>query len=405
MQVSVPEPVPVADVDPAVAAAWCRALLAGDTTAWHAWIDAAHSNAAPTAAPASQAPTGTAPRYLPGAQQLELTRRIGLAAQRAARSVPPGLRARVLRAGLADRSRPDLPLRGLPAPRFGPAPVDPATLGSADLLPIAAGLLAEDLAEGLAEGLVGRAADGAARSLRAPRHVGDPWTVLHLPRRMPRRRLPRGRSRDRTLARAGVLVHATALDTLAVHGWAARAVDGGDQNLAGWLRQRVDAHSLPPALDVVSIAGRAAQEVGVRRTVIVLDPAAAGLAEPPAVRPADIELARRVGRPLGLLVPAAQRRDLLVHGLLPRIAARPASPRSAPIPEPIPEPWGEHLRAHADRMITALRRAGYPVLGSLDRLRPSAAVGAGSPLSAPDVLDEALEIAIALLLDPKDGAR
>ena len=85
-------------------------------------------------------------RVLPGAQQLELLRRINL---RRRRAVDPQRRRRladrVLTTSAAGRGKADLPLLGLPVPGFGPAPVDPAELGAHELLRVASVLLADDL--------------------------------------------------------------------------------------------------------------------------------------------------------------------------------------------------------------------------------------------------------------------
>lgn len=80
---------------------------------------------------------------LPGAQQLELLRRINLAHGSA--PLQPGLADRVLATTAAGRGKADLPLVGLPGSGFGPAPVDPATVGAHELLRVASVLVADDL--------------------------------------------------------------------------------------------------------------------------------------------------------------------------------------------------------------------------------------------------------------------
>src|SRR5512133_1345670 len=90
---------------------WVGHLRDGGTTPWADW-------SAP--APDDQ----QAGRYLPGAQQLELLRRIN---QR--RLPSPELAERVLATSAPGRGRPDLGLVGvLLESRFGPPPVDPADL-------------------------------------------------------------------------------------------------------------------------------------------------------------------------------------------------------------------------------------------------------------------------------------
>ncbi|MEC9052271.1 MAG: hypothetical protein VX747_07415, partial [Actinomycetota bacterium] len=77
---------------PARAAAWVAHLREGGTTPWAEWAGTVD---------------GPTPPVLPGAQQLELLRRVN---QRAA--VPDALVERVLTASAAGRGRPDLELVG-----------------------------------------------------------------------------------------------------------------------------------------------------------------------------------------------------------------------------------------------------------------------------------------------------
>ena len=87
-------------------------------------------------------------RHLPGAQQLELLRRLNEAG-----AVAAELATRVLEASAPGRGRPDLELVGSVEPlAFGPPPVDPADLSADELLRVATGLIAEDVhAAGLPE--------------------------------------------------------------------------------------------------------------------------------------------------------------------------------------------------------------------------------------------------------------
>jgi hypothetical protein len=102
-----------------------------------------------------------------------------------------------------------------------------------------------------------------------------------------------------------------------------------------------------------------------------------------------VELARWVGRPLGVLVEPARRRTLLLEVLLPR-ATRATTPLT------LPEPWQGRLAAYAETQRSRLEAAGYPVLGSLDALRPAPAA---QPTPFPS--DEAvLARAIEVLLEP-----
>ena len=106
---------------------WVAHLREGGTTPWHDW-----SAEGPAAGP-----------LLPGAQQLELLRRLNLAAPAAGRR----LADRILAAVATGRGRPDLELVGVaPARPFGFPPVDPSELSDGELLRVAVGLVADVLA-------------------------------------------------------------------------------------------------------------------------------------------------------------------------------------------------------------------------------------------------------------------
>lgn len=108
---------------------WVAHLRDGGTTPWLAWSTTGSTEASPG-------------DPLPGAQQLELLRRLNLAGVRS-----PGLADRVLAADATGRGRPDLELVGVAEPLpYGFAPVDPATLSDAELLRVAVGLVADVLA-------------------------------------------------------------------------------------------------------------------------------------------------------------------------------------------------------------------------------------------------------------------
>lgn len=380
---------------------WVAALRRGATVPWTSWDqptgsssdEEAGSSSDRSAVPDARA---LAAPVLPGAQQLELLRRINLAAQARGVLRPEGLAERVLGAGLPDRSRPDLPLVGLPHDGFGPSPVAPETLPDDDLLVVVAGLLAEQLAS-RGTSAADRAAGGRLRPMhdlaarvRRPATLhwtGDPWARAHLGS-------PAGDGRARPTR---TLVLAGDLATLATHAWAARCVDGGGHTLEGWLRGRLDAERLPVALDLTATAARWAGRVGVRRTVIVTDPAQLPRRlRPPAPAPVDpgvLELTRRVGRPLGVRVSAERRRDLLVRTLVPAsLERRPVGPRAG-----VPEPWWQHLHGHAERMAADLTEAGYPVVGSLRHLVPrTGPVATGQAVATADALRRGID----LLLDP-----
>ena len=95
---------------------WVAHLRDGGTTAWSAWGSGAGADE-------------QFGRYLPGAQQLELLRRLNQ------QQLPsPELAGRVLSASAPGRGRPDLGLVGvLPASAFGPPPGDPSALPADEL--------------------------------------------------------------------------------------------------------------------------------------------------------------------------------------------------------------------------------------------------------------------------------
>ena len=129
-------------------------------------------------------------RYLPGAQQLELLRRLNQ------QQLPtPELAERVLAASAPGRGRPDLGLVGvLPESAFGPPPVDPADLPPDELVRVATALIAEDT---VAAG--DPLEPGTPRLLRRRyRVMGDPEQAVTLRDTLTRRRPTPGEpARDR----------------------------------------------------------------------------------------------------------------------------------------------------------------------------------------------------------------
>ncbi|MDO9457564.1 hypothetical protein, partial [Nocardioides sp.] len=109
---------------------WVASLRDGGTTPWAAWTAEADRTS----------------RLLPGAQQLEVLRRVNLAYAAAGRRPDPVLVERVVTASAPGRGRPDLELVGAVAETaYGPRPVDPADLPADELLRVTTNLLAEDL--------------------------------------------------------------------------------------------------------------------------------------------------------------------------------------------------------------------------------------------------------------------
>lgn len=346
---------------------WVAHLRDGGTTPWADWSGVAD-------------PAGWA---LPGAQQLELLRRLNAAGRPAAT-----LAARVLGASAPGRGRPDLELVGAAeVHRFGPPPVDPAVLPADELIRVATSVLADDV---VAAGTPERRVEGSRRPWRTRyRLVGDPWLADPAREAMiAHGRPPGGRG-------ATVLVLGTDLPTMLVDTWTARSFSDGAPAWDDWLGSFVARRQLPPRIDLV----RAARHWG-GRVRIVLDPAALprllgvrrGVLPTPPVLSADAtDLARRTGAVLGLLVLPERRTELLRAGLLPRLAAAGGPALVVPAPR---EEW---VRRRAERMRESLLADGYPVVGDPDVLLPRPRAGVEGPRE-----DGVLELALRLLLEGGD---
>lgn len=349
---------------------WVAALRDGDRTPWRDW----HHEAAPAA------------ERLPGAQQLELLRRLN---QANPGGVGTALVDRVLTAEVPGRGRSDLPLCGLEGPGYGPAPVDPGELDAEELLRIAAGLLAEDLA-----------ATDLPQPVAPPRRpwapsyqlAGDEWQRSHLRRALRRLARPEQHHPKR------VFVLAADLATLLAHAWTARAFAESGAGWTRWLGRFVGDDRLPARADLPAIAGQWAAQIGAHRVVVVTEPSRLrrplrllrpDLSAPPPVTATGVDLTRRVSTTLGIAVPDEQRRRLLHEVLLPRLPQHPDATLA------VPEQWHDWVRARAERMHADLLAAGYPVLGDVDRVVPLAPGSGADP-----VADDVLALALRLLADP-----
>jgi len=350
---------------------WVAALRAGATTPWREF-------------------TGTAERggrYLPGAQQLELLRRLNLAGRPG-----PTLVERVLTASAPGRGRPDLELVGVADESpFGPRPVDPATLPDAELIRVATGLIAEDL---VAAGAPPPPPAGRPRPWRrAYRLVGDPWLADPARAELRRRGRPPGGRRPT------IYVLGTDLATLLAHAWTTRAFDEGGGPWPDWLGGFVGHDRVPPRADLTRFARTWAERVGRSRVQVVLDPdrlpALVGvrrpLPGPPAYSADAIDLVRRVSAPLGLLVLPEERTRLLRETLGPRLAD------AAGPPPGVPPQHADWVVQRAVRMRDELLGAGYAVHGDPDALVPDAPAEGTTPDDA-----GVLSLAVRLLLEDGD---
>lgn len=353
---------------------WVAHLRAGGTTPWLGWTGDGEEGG----------------RHLPGAQQLELLRRINQTARPSA-----ALATRVLEASAPGRGRPDLELVGAVEPlRFGPPPVDPGALPVDELLRVASGLVADDV---VAAGTPDPPTPKTPRPWRTRyRLAGDPW--LTEPMRealLARGRPPGGRG-------AVVVVVGTDLGTLLADAWTARSFSLGGPSWSDFLGSGAAHRRLPPRADLVRLARFWADRVGRGRVRIVLDPAAVprlvgvrrgALPQPLPVSADATDLARRVATVLGLLVVPDRRTELLRGGLLPRLSELGGAPVVVP---PEREAW---VRRHAERMRETLLGDGYAVVGDPDLLLPRPRDGVAGPDDG-----AVLALAVRLLLDT-DGRR
>jgi hypothetical protein len=355
---------------------WVAHLRDGGTTPWGDWR-----------AEAERGP------YLPGAQQLELLRRLNLAGAPSAALVE-----RVITASAPGRGTPDLELAGADSgSAFGPRPVDPSALPEAELTRVATSLIADDL---VAAGTPQPREPAFVRPWRTRyRVVGDPWLADPVRNALTARgRPPGGRG-------AVVLVLGTDLATMVADVWTARAFGAGVASWREWLDPVARARSVPPRVDLPRAATAWAERVGPGRVRVVLDPAAAprlvGVRRSLPARPrpgADaVDLARRVGAVLGILVLPQRRTELLRHTLLPRLLEAPGAPGA---PLAVPAEHADWALARAARMRDDLTHAGYAVHGDPDLLLPRrdqlAAATAGPTESG------VLELAVRLLLGSGD---
>jgi hypothetical protein len=367
---------------------WAAALRSGSTTPWQAWAAQAEADGGGEGEPFAH--------RLPGAQQLALLRRLNVHADAAGRSVPAATAERILAAGVSGRGRSDLPIAGVDDARFGPRPVDPDALADAELLRVASALIADDVAATAAAPAPERSLVDRARSVRRPWVrsfviVGMQWRADAVREELVARgHRPGGR-------RPTAYLLADDLGTVLAQAWTARSFDQGGVTWPHFLRSFAGAGHLPPRADLARMARSAAHKYGADNVRIVLDEAQLAhelgvrrIAGPPHLGAHAIDLARRVGEPLGLLVPTAERPGLLRATLGARLAGA-----GGPLPT-VPARWETWLSTQAERTRHDIAAAGYPVLGDLDQLLPRP-VGA-DPVFPVDA--EVLALALGLLLDP-----
>ncbi|MDX6373500.1 MAG: hypothetical protein QOD98_2488 [Nocardioidaceae bacterium] len=363
--------------------AWIAHLSGGGTTPWLSWSSSDAADAAPPPrasarahdgrslrSRASPSIAGTEPiagsarsarrgRYLPGAQQLELLRRLNLAGRPSATLVD-----RVLAASAPGRGRPDLELVGVDEPRrFGPPAVDPAVLADDELIRVATGLLALDLVAVGAHAPPGH----KPRRLRTRYELaGDPWLAsAYTTQLVADGRPPGGGGRS-------VHVLGADLPTMLAHTWAAGAFGTGVPSWPDFLARLRARRRLPRRVDLPGVVERFRARPHTGQVGVVLDlgelPGLVGvrrLAAAPDVPAHATELARQVGAALSLHVLPADQAALLSSVLRPRLAGVAGAPPDVP---PEHRDWVEDA---AFALRQRLLRARYPVKGDPDGLLPS----------------------------------
>jgi hypothetical protein len=353
---------------------WVAHLRDGGTTAWSAWGSGAGADE-------------QFGRYLPGAQQLELLRRLNQ------QQLPsPELAERVLSASAPGRGRPDLGLVGvLPASAFGPPPVDPSALPADELVRVATALIAEDVV-----------AAGDPLAPRQPRVLrrryrllGDPEVVTPLRDALVADgRPPGGR-------RGTVVVAGSDLGSMLVHLWTARSLGAGVRPWPDWLRLEQRRAEVPQRIDLASRAADWVTRVGVDRVQGVFDhPRLVArlvgrrrrAATVPPLSADAVELARRTAPVVGTLATPERRTALMWHRLRPVLASYPGPALRLPQRH---RPWIVETTAELRRRLAAGNYAVHGVLRD-----PVEQRGAGMPDD-----ERVLDLAIRVLLGPRIGSR
>jgi hypothetical protein len=354
---------------------WVAHLRDGGTTPWSAW----------SALAGADEQSG---RYLPGAQQLELLRRLNQI-----RVPSPELADRVLGASAPGRGRPDLGLVGvLPESGFGPPPVDPSELPADELVRVATALIAEDVV-----------AAGDPLEPRTPRLLrrryrllGDPdVTDVLRDALVADGRPPGGR-------RATVVVTGTDLSSMLVHVWTARSLGAGVRPWPEWLAVQVR-RGLPDRIDLPTLASAWVPRVGAGRVHVVLDDPGRAVrlvgrrrhVAPARPLSADaVELARRTAPVVGTLVAPERRTALMRHRLRPVLAGYPGPELGIPRRH---RPWLAEQTADLRRRLGS---GDYAVHGVLPA--PAERPAGRTWDTAPDE-ERVLALAMQVLLGPQIG--
>ncbi|MFJ9392055.1 hypothetical protein ACIRON_24750 [Nocardioides sp. NPDC101246] len=359
---------------------WAAHLREGGTTPWTSWSE-----------PATPSTTD----HLPGAEMLELLRRLNTTGP----SEPSRVDA-LLSTSPPGRGRRDLPLLGDTETRtYGPLPVDPSTLSARELLRAASVLLAEDLLATVETAPAPRPRRWSRRPRKSQpaqqkfpyRLVGSPWLTLPIREELERRgRLPGGDGYT-------VYVLGGPLDEVAAGAWRFRTFTNRVNPWNIWIRDAQWRGWLGPRADLPRIARWWAARVGKGRVEIVTDPALLpgllGVDTLPGPWPISAEgneVARVIGQVLSVRTDLETQRKLLMGQLRPRLEKlEPLVPDAREVGVPSQSLDWVETQARAQR--DALVEAGYALHGDPDRLLPS-----GVATQGPDER-RALALALSLL--------
>lgn len=360
--------------------AWADHLRTGGTSTWAEFLPSGSASS-----------PGSGTRPLPGAAQLEVTRRL------AELDLPHfgALADLVLTTAGPGRGLVDVPLPWPNPPdaaRLGTPPVEPEQLPADELLRVCAGVLGALLA---AEPLV--PATHRSRPWRPWRRaftlLGAPGTVAVVRDALLARGLREGGARTTWFVLGGPL------EDLMTQRWSARVRAGAGVRWQRMWRTAAANDRLPPAVALPTIAGHLAEEFSTDRVHVVLAEDAtttlATIAEVLGVQPAEAsvrhdvlgtDLLRRVNPVLGLAVGDATRRAI-VDRVWPEIAA---AEDSGPLAAPAAHlDWAVRT---GERMAAALSGARYAVHGDPALVVPTRRPGVRRAPDPDDVLAHALVV-------------
>lgn len=337
---------------------WVRHLLEGGTTRWSEF-------------------EGEAPRepgFLPGAQQLELLRRLNVLGADLGRP-SYDLAQRVLHTSGIGRGQQHLDLVGVrDRSSFGAPPVRPREIPLEEMHRVASGVLA-DLA---VAATVPEEPEWPRTRVRRTRYRlgGDPLLARSVRLQLRTHGWPPGGRRP--VAVMLLSDYATYLADV----WTVRARQGDSSTWRLWLDGRFKSHGLPGSLDIERQCGNWAYTVGAERVHLAFEApdvrrllGSPRLSDPDRPSHAATEAVRQVGQALRSTVQPPERRQRLAGIVVPWLERAEAQAGAATgLPRPrIPRHMTGWVDAEARRIHEALLEAGYPVLGAggLERLLPA----------------------------------